>query len=123
MQQKRPKDTATLRWTKHAVEKMHYYGLSEARVKRIIENPERREEGVAENTVACMQTTGGKRKIEIWVMYTEKLRVSAKGGSAFGGESQKSKTVVSAWRYPGQTKPRDPVLIPDEVARHLSYSA
>lgn len=99
MQYKQLKNTATVQWTKHAAEKMRFYGLSEARVKRVIENPERREEGVAEDTVACMQSTGSeKRPTEIWVMFTEK-----KG----------KRHVVSAWRYPGKTKPRDPVPIPD----------
>ncbi|MBI4262334.1 hypothetical protein HY624_02305 [Candidatus Uhrbacteria bacterium] len=100
MRYKQPKDTETLHWTKHALEKMRFYGLSEARVKRVLESPERREEGIAENTVACMQPTGStKHPTEIWVMVTEK-----KG----------KRRLVSAWRYPGRTKPRDPVPIPDD---------
>ena len=89
---------------------MRLYGLSEAKIKRVIENPERREEGIAENTIACMQTVGGKRKTEIWVMYTEKSKVH---------KVIKSKVIVSVWRYPGQTKPRDPVPIPDDVREEL----
>lgn len=109
MQQKRPKDTATLRWTKHAAEKMRLYGLSEARVLRVIENPERREEGIAENTVACMQTVGNKRKTEIWILYQIKKKSGVNG--------QMSNVIISVWRYPGQTKSRDPVPIPED-ARH-----
>ena len=100
-----PKNTEMLTWTKHAVEKMRLYGLSEAKVKRVMENPERREEGIAEDTIACMQTTGGKRKTEIWVMYTEK---------------KSKRRVVSAWRYPGQTKPRDPVPIPEDFLTEVN---
>ncbi|MBI4281654.1 DUF4258 domain-containing protein [Candidatus Uhrbacteria bacterium] len=117
MQYKQLKNTPTLQWTKHAAEKMRLYGLSEARVKRVIENPERREEGIAEDTIACMQTAGsGKHPTEIWVMYTEKSKVpkveSPAEGEARQGR-QKLKTVVSAWRYPGKTEPRDPVPIPE----------
>ncbi len=105
MQYKQLKNTPTLQWTKHAAEKMRLYGLSEARVKRVMERPERREEGIAENTVACMQTTGSeKRPTEIWVMYTE---------SPKSVKSIRSKVIVSVWRYPGKTKPRDPVPIPE----------
>lgn len=78
-------------------------------MKRVIENPERREEGVAEDTVACMQTAGNKRKTEIWVMYVESQK------SIKSVKSIKSKRIVSVWRYPGRTKPRDPVPIPDDA--------
>lgn len=47
-------------WTKHAQEKMRYYQLSESLVKRVFRHPGRVEEGVAENTVAAMQSVGSK---------------------------------------------------------------
>ena len=101
-----PKNSPTLQWTKHAVEKMRFYGLSEARVKRVLENPKRREEGIADDTIACMQAAGtAKHPTEIWVMYQEKSKV----------KSLKSKVIVSVWRYPGRTAPRDPVPIPEDV--------
>lgn len=109
-----PKDTTTLRWTQHAVEKMRFYGLSEARVKRVIENPERREEGIAEDTTACMQTMGGKRKTEIWVMYQQKNLKS---------EIRNLKSIISVWRYPGRTKPRDPVPVPKDSLKEIYSSS
>ncbi len=81
-----------LHWTSHSRVKMRYYGLSEARVRRIIHTPKRIEEGVAPKTIAMMQSAGSeKHPYELWVMLEE--------------EKTKRK-IISAWRYPGVTKPR-----------------
>ncbi|KKR22275.1 MAG: hypothetical protein UT53_C0044G0008 [Candidatus Yanofskybacteria bacterium GW2011_GWD2_39_48] len=64
---KPPKSDKKYYWTNHVMRKMLYYGLSPDRVKRIIINPKRRENGVAEKTVAVMQPTGTKIKpTEVW---------------------------------------------------------
>lgn|SRR3989344_3145060 len=87
----------TLAWTAHSRAKMRYYGLSEARVKRIIHSPKRIEEGIAPKTVAMMQSAGSaKHPYELWVMIQD--------------VGQKRK-IISAWRYPGETKPRSEVTI------------
>lgn len=101
-------------WTNHSLEKMKHYGLSEARVKRIIRFPQRTEEGILENTVAVMQPISPIRskdgklewKREIWAMYKlEKYR------------GQSRLRVITAWRYPGKSPARDPV--PAEVIREV----
>ncbi len=108
MQYRFPQNTPTVQWTKHAVEKMRFYGLSEARVKRVLENPQRREEGIVEETTACMQTAGrGKRPTEIWILYQKKKKSGVNG--------QMSNVIISVWRYPGRTKLKDPVPIPDDL--------
>lgn len=100
-------------WTHHSHDKMRYYRLSEARVKRIIRHPTRIEEGIVEGAIACMQpavvqTKSGlwcgkptgdksidnKKYSEIWVMYAIK---------------QKQIIVITAWRYPAKSPERDPV--------------
>ena len=82
-------------WTAHAYSKMRYYGLSESRVRRIINSPKRTEEGVAPKTVAMMQTAGSaKHPYELWAMIQN---------------NPKSRKVISAWRYPGVTKPRSEI--------------
>ena len=98
-------NTSRIEWTKHAEYKMRYYRLSESRVKRVLRNPLRTEEGVAEDTIAMLQAvTTSKNPYEIWVMVS-KSGVSAKGGSASGGKGKGSVVrVISAWRYPGRTK-------------------
>ena len=92
-------------WTKHAKENIRYYGLSENRVKRVFRHPQRVEEGVAENTWAAMQSAGSKgHPYEIWIMYQVKKEVVK---------------IISAWRYPGKTKPGDRVPVPDEILAEL----
>lgn len=99
-------------WTEHSRIKMRQYGLSEARIKRIIRFPQRIEEGVLENTVAVMQPISPIRskegklewKREIWAMYKlDKYR------------SQPRLRIITAWRYPGVSPARDPV--PAEIIR------
>jgi hypothetical protein len=94
----------TLSWTNHAKAKMMFYRLSPSRVRRVINTPKRIEEGVAPKTIAMMQPTAMKETgrgreawtQEIWVMVQDV------------GHNRK---VISAWRYPGVTKPRDAVTI------------
>ncbi len=93
----------TLYWTQHSREKIRYYKLSEARVKRVIHNPKRIEEGIAPKTIAMMQSAGSaKHPYELWVMIVE--------------EKHRRK-VISAWRYPGVTKLGDP--LPEEILREI----
>jgi hypothetical protein len=93
-----------LSWTHHAQAKMNFYRLSQSRVRRVLNTPKRTEEGVAPKTIAMMQpaamkNTGlGKESWtqEIWVMVQD------------SGQNRK---VISAWRYPGVTKPRSAAAI------------
>ena len=81
-----------LAWTAHAKAKMQFYKLSPARIRRVLHSPKRIEEGVAPKTVAMMQP--GTKEVwsqEIWVMFQD---------------TPTERKVISAWRYPGVTKPR-----------------
>ncbi|HVM76905.1 MAG TPA: hypothetical protein VMU07_02005 [Candidatus Paceibacterota bacterium] len=83
-----------LHWTSHAKAKMMFYRLGPGRIRRVLHSPKRVEEGVAPRTVAMMQPASiknGKWTQEIWVMFQD---------------SPKERNVISAWRYPGVTKPR-----------------
>ncbi len=83
-------------WTNHSRQKMRYYRLSESRVKRIIHSPSRIEEGIAPKTVAMMQSVAStKNPYELWVMVEETPR---------------EQKIISAWRYPGITKPQSSTL-------------
>ena len=105
----------TFQWTFHARDKMRFYRLSEQRVRQVLHAPKRVEEGVAPKTVAMMQPASVKRVMsqesrnfqetwtqEIWVMIEQT-------------QNRKTKTknikVISAWRYPGRTKPRSRVSL------------
>jgi hypothetical protein len=97
-----PKDTDKISWTKHCIEKMKYYGLSEQRVNRVLRHPNRIEEGIAPATTAAMQTAGSKKHPnEIWTMFA----LSKTG----------KKTIISAWRYPGISPKGSEIPIPDEI--------
>lgn len=113
MDVKPPKDDRKFSWTSHIKMKMAYYRLSEQRIRRVFRMPARHEEGIAPGTVAAMQHAGTTKKTEIWLMYQPlgKGRVR----------------MVSAWRYPGVTKPGMPIPIPsaiqDELASVLTDTA
>src|SRR3989344_3545044 len=82
-------------WTSHSRAKMRQYKLSESRVKRVLNHPERIEGGIADKTVALMQPAGtAKHPYEIWVM---------------AQDTAKRRKVISAWRYPGKTRPGEPL--------------
>jgi hypothetical protein len=93
----------SLHWTFHVRAKMRQYHLSAQRVKAILHSPKRVEEGVATKTIAAMKPVSvslvnGRESWsqEHWVM------VQDKGGK---------RIVISAWRYPGVTKPRSAVAM------------
>jgi len=92
-------------WTNHSKRKMKYYQLSESRVKRVINNPIRKEIGVAPGTIAVMQPNNSKHSYEIWSMYQ-----NIKGGKT---------KVITAWRYPGKSPIRGPIPIPLEILEEL----
>jgi len=122
--------------TRHAEFKMRQYGLSEQKVRSVIRNPRRREEGVAKDTVAVMQPVSPKRdakgvetwKQEIWVMYQSRHGGTiSKSQIPISNQIQNSKfkiqnsarqlRIISAWRYPGVSPKRNP--IPEEILREL----
>lgn len=97
------KKKKTLYWTSHSRAKMRFYGLSESRLKRIINFPKRIEEGIAPDTIAMMQSAGSeKHPYEIWLMIEEE---------------KTRRKVISAWRYPGKTKPGQP--LPEEILKEI----
>jgi len=97
------KKLKTLFWTSHSHAKMRFYQLSESRVKRVIHSPHRIEEGIAPNTIAIMQKAGSKKHpYEIWTMIQDE---------------EARRKVISAWRYPGVTKPGE--KLPEEILREI----
>jgi len=100
------KTPKNLFWTKHSQEKMRFYHFSKQRVQRVLHTPKRIEEGIAPNTIAVMQVAGSQRHpYEIWVMLQE---------------TKARRKIISAWRYPGRTKPGEP--LPEEILREIKES-
>lgn len=109
-----PKETEFLIWTRHSIEKMKFYGLSEQRIKRVLKNPERAEEGIAPGTVALMQRAGSKKHpSEIWLMYA--LATNNKKLTT----NPYKKIIISCWRYPGISKKGEEIPIPEEIRSEI----
>lgn len=98
-------------WTGHSKIKMRQYGLSAGKLLQIIRKPERKEKGIAPGCTALMQT----RKVfssvvsknppgEIWLMYKD---------------TKDFRKIISAWRYPGISKPGESIPIPAEIKQEL----
>jgi len=115
------RNPSLLHWTQHARMKMQYYRLSPARVRRVLHSPRRTEEGVAPKTIAMMQPAslksaagrGGASNKETW---NQEIWVMVQ-------DTAKTRTVISAWRYPGVTKPRGEVataFLQEEYKEFLS---
>lgn len=97
---KPPKDDVQVTWTRHVVDKMRQYGFSQARLRRLLNYPERQELGIAPGTIALMQTTGTKKRLtEIWLMYQQ---------------VDQKKRIITAWRYPGVSPKREVPFPEDE---------
>ncbi|HPA25689.1 MAG TPA: hypothetical protein PLK76_02950 [bacterium] len=117
---KTPKDTDKYSWTKHSLEKMKFYGLSAQRVLRVLNHSERVEEAVAPGCLAGMQTVGAKQKTEIWVMWKEKSKSQKEKGKINDLiVNNNHKKIITAWRYPGVSKIRAGVPIPEDILREL----
>ncbi|MBI2065139.1 MAG: hypothetical protein HYT62_03755 [Candidatus Yanofskybacteria bacterium] len=102
-------------WTNHVIRKMLFYGLSPDRVKRVIRNPKRVEEGIAENTIGVMSpSTNTKKPTEVWVMYQDKLKVKSEKLKVGN-----KKIIISAWRYPGISPIGKKIAIPQDILEEL----
>ena len=107
-----PKNDSKYYWTNHVKRKMAFYGLSADRIKRVMRNPKRSEKGVAEGTIAVMQSTDNKKKpTEVWVMYQQ--------NKSFKKDETGKKVVITAWRYPAVSPIRDQIPIPSDIVAEL----
>ena len=113
------KNDSKYHWTSHVIRKMAFYGLSPDRVKRVIRNPKRVEDGVAENTVAVMTLgTNKKKPSEVWVMYQQK-KVKSFDKLRTIGQVANRKIIISAWRYPGVSPVGKQIPIPQDILNEL----
>ncbi|MBU3999913.1 hypothetical protein KKG29_01910, partial [Patescibacteria group bacterium] len=108
-----PKNTRYLKWTNHVAKKMMFNGLSATKIKSVLSRHNRMEPGIAPDTIAVMQKAGSaKYPYEIWVMYQDKE-------SAQGGIKTPKRIIITAWRYPGVSKPREAIPYPEGLLSEL----
>ena len=107
-------------WTAHSEIKMRQYGLSRQKILQLLRKPERTEKGIAEGTSAAMRTNKKiehktrpllqatwqpkKSPGEIWLMYRD---------------NKTERKIISAWRYPGITKPGEAIPVPQDILNEL----
>ncbi|MDD3735118.1 MAG: DUF4258 domain-containing protein [Candidatus Pacebacteria bacterium] len=114
-------------WTKHSREKMQFYGLSEQRIKRVLRNPDRIEEGIAPKTIALMQIAGSKKNpYEIWVMYQKKEKSFYHKLTTKDIKSKQNNfikkpvlKIISCWKYPGRSPIGVKLPVPDELKQEI----
>jgi hypothetical protein len=111
-------------WTEHSKIKMKQYGLSKQKLLGILARPERKELGIVPGTFAMMRTNKvffkakqitltkawqkpKKAPGEIWIMY--------KDTKSSDSSKQMIRKIISAWRYPGISKPGEEIPIPEDI--------
>ena len=120
-------------WTEHSKIKMRQYGLSKQKLLGILYKPERKEQGIVPGTMAVMKTNRkfvnktisllkgkqqpafakasawrGKAPGEIWLMYKDVKMTMVP-----------MRKIISAWRYPGISKPGETIPIPEDIKNDL----
>ncbi|PIT92305.1 MAG: hypothetical protein COU08_03270 [Candidatus Harrisonbacteria bacterium CG10_big_fil_rev_8_21_14_0_10_42_17] len=106
-------------WTNHIKNKMLFYGLSEQRIRTVFKSPDRREEGIVEYTVAAMQKAKTRKNPEeVWIMYAHADKLKPTNHFAITGKTGKI-IMISAWRYPGVTKPGATIFVPEDTLTEL----
>jgi len=109
-----------LHWTEHSKIKMRQYGLSKQKLSGILRGPERKEQGIAPGTTAVMRSNKvffKEKKItlekawkpkkapgEVWIMYKD---------------IKDQRKIISAWRYPGISKPGEEIPIPKDIREEI----
>ncbi len=112
-------------WTEHSKIKMKQYGLSKQKLLVILYRPERKEQGIVLGTTAVMKTNKKfinkttpllkvgwqkpqKAPGEIWIMYKDVKT-----------DMVPTRKIISAWRYPGISKPGEEIPIPEDIRLKL----
>jgi hypothetical protein len=107
-------------WTHHAEAKMAFYKLSKQRVMRVIHSPKRVEEGIAPKTIAMMQPTSVRSNRADVVLAKAGTRAFKNNSSKETWSQEiwvmvqdlgKQRKIISAWRYPGMTRPRSEIAM------------
>lgn len=121
----KPQIFRKLVWTQHSEIKMKQYGLSKSKLSNILRKPERKEQGIVPGTTAVMRTNkvlfkqkqitvaGAWQKPqrapgEVWLMYKDVKK-----------DEGPIRRIISAWRYPGVSKPGEEIPIPQDIRDEL----
>ena len=99
-----------IQWTQHSMAKMRQYGLSKTKLLQIVYKPERKEVGIVPGTIAVMKTNKSYSRIKTVPMFpgSSIMRTQKKTAGEVWlmyKDTKEERKVISAWRYPGVSKP------------------
>jgi hypothetical protein len=100
-----------IHWTEHSKIKMRQYRLSKIKMLNLLRKPERKEPGIVPGTTAVMMrkksyVSKKQSKGEIWMMYKDANNI---------------RKIISAWIYPGVSRPGQEVPVPEEIRQEILY--
>jgi hypothetical protein len=117
-----------LHWTEHSKIKMRQYGLSKQKLLGILYRPERKEKGIVPGTSAVMKTNKkfGNKTVSMFGKGVNPPKAEAFRRARAPGEIwlmykdvKDFRKIISAWRYPGISKPGEEIPIPEDIRREL----
>ncbi len=115
-------------WTEHSKIKMRQYGLSKQKLFGILHRPERKEKGIVPGTSAVMRTNKVFKKTT--PLFKEKSQPAFAKASTWRRKApgeiwlmykdvRDFRKIISAWRYPGISKPGEEIPIPEDIRQEL----
>jgi hypothetical protein len=125
-----------IHWTEHSKIKMKQYGLSKQKLLGILRKPERIEQGIVPGTSAMMKTNkkytsktislfnDGKQGLHPHTRsFSRNFGVGAKKASGeiwlMYKDVKDFRKIISAWRYPGISKPGEEIPIPEDIKNDI----
>ena len=108
-------------WTQHSGLKIRQYGLSKSKLLAILRKPDRKEEGIALGTTAVMQTNKKFSNKNISFLSKEQKKFQKASGEVWlmYKDTKLERKIISAWRYPGISKPGETIPIPEDIIKAL----
>ncbi len=123
-----------LHWTEHSKSKMRQYHLSKSKLINLLYNPQRKELGIVPGTIALMQTIKDYSVLKKKALFHQGFRRRQGFGGQVGrarktpGEvwlmyqdikNKNLRKIISAWRYPGVSKPGEEIPIPKDIRQEI----
>jgi hypothetical protein len=108
-------------WTEHSKIKMKQYGLSKQKLLGILYRPERKEHGIVPGTTAVMKTNKiffGTKQITISKAWQKPKKSPGEIWLMFR-DTKDLRKIISAWRYPGTSKPGEEIPIPQDILNEI----
>ena len=107
---------------------MRQYGLSKQKLFGILHRPERKEKGIVPGTSAVMRTNKVFKKTT--PLFKEKSQPAFAKASTWRRKApgeiwlmykdvRDFRKIISAWRYPGISKPGEEIPIPEDIRQEL----